>query len=103
MGRKVAIGWLIVATVVWVLAGLVGCLFAAFSVMIFDAPGSTENPGAILLFLSFVSFPPACAVAIVLAWRLYSSNRLRGACWSTLLPLVSPLLAAFAVYVVDTY
>lgn len=103
MGRKFAVAWLIAATVVWVLAGLFGLLLAGFSVMIFDAPGSTENPGAILLFLSIVSFPPACALAILAAWVLFSTNKLRYACWSTLLPLVNPLLAAFAIYVVDTY
>ncbi len=103
MGRKFAIAWLIAATVIWLLAGLVGLLMAGFSVMIFDAPGSTSNPGAILLFLSIVSFPPACALAILVAWISFSTNKLRFACWSTLLPLVSPLLAAFAVYVVDTF
>lgn len=103
MGRKFAVGWLIATTVIWVPAGLFGCLMAAFSVMIFDAPGSTRNPGAILLFLGITSFPVACAAAVVLGWGFYLANHLRFACWSTLLPLTSPLVVALAVYVVDTF
>ena len=103
MGRKFAIAWLMVMTVIWALAGLVGCIIAAFSVMIFDAPGSTENPAAILYFLSIASFPIVCALAIYRAWVLFSAKNLRFACWSTLLPLACPSLAAFAAFVVDKY
>lgn len=97
MGRKYAVAWLSLMTVAWVFAGLLGCLMAGFSAMIFDAPGSGRDPAAILLFLSVISFPLACAAAIVLEWRFYRANRLREACWSSLLPLVSPLAATVAV------
>ena len=45
------------------------------SVMLFDAPGSTENPSVVAFFYSIVSFPVMCGLSnfswIFYAFKLY--------------------------------
>lgn len=80
---------LIWATTVLSLGTLVGLPLALTSVFLFDAPGSEKNPATIMLFVSALTAPVVSVLAIVLAWILYATNRLKAACWITLLPLVN--------------
>ena len=80
---------LVVMTFVWVLAGAVGIVPALMSPMMFDAPGSTDNPVVWVLFASVGTFPIACLVAVVSAWILHLVGLRRAAKWAMGLPLLN--------------
>lgn len=84
--------WLIVEAVLAIPAVAIGAFMALMSPMIFDAPGSEENPPVILLFSSIVSFPLLCIVGVALGWIAIARRRDRGALWFSLLPLL-PIVA----------
>lgn len=76
----------------------------AFVPMMFDAPGSTENPGSIALALSVATFPLTGILAIALAWIAYGLARWGGfavlypwACAALLLPVLNVAAAALAI------
>ena len=69
----------ILASVVWGLAFFPGLVGAALSGMMFDAPGSMENPVAWINALIIVSFPLLCLVAIVGSWIAFPFQKRRSA------------------------
>ena len=83
--------WLIIETIVSIPAIAVGAFVAAMSVMMFDAPGSSENPALILVFCSIAGLPVSLLAGVVLAWIALAMKRDRGALWLSLLPLL-PLI-----------
>jgi hypothetical protein len=87
-GRRPVRTWVIIETILAVVAVPLGGFMAMMSVMMFDAPGSTENPAVILLFSSVVGFPLACIVAVIAAWIAIARARDRGALWLSLLPVL---------------
>ena len=62
---------LLAASLLYGVLGALSLVPAAFSVTMFDAPGSEKNPATRLLFWSIFTVPLACLLAIVLAWLLY--------------------------------
>jgi hypothetical protein len=80
--------WLIIETIVSIPAIAVGAFVAAMSVMMFDAPGSAQNPALILLFCSIAGLPVSLLIGVVLAWIALAMKRDRGALWLSLLPLL---------------
>ena len=88
---------LILATVLWALAGAASLLVVLFVPMLFDAPGSTSDPFAVTLAVSIVLFPLACLVSIVGSWIGYRKRRLRGSILFALLPLLPVAGALFAM------
>ena len=83
--------WLIIETILSIPGIVVGAFVAAMSVMMFDAPGSNENPALILLFCSIAGLPVSLFAGVVLAWIALAMKRDRAALWLSLLPLL-PLL-----------
>lgn len=67
------------------------------SFMMFDAPGSEENPTTILLFLSVLTFPVVCGISIGLAWILYARKKFKAACTISFLPVLNLLCGAAAL------
>lgn len=59
-----------VATVIWLAASLAAATMAMFTPFLFDAPGSTEQPGTVTLALSVIAFAPTCWLAIALSWLM---------------------------------
>jgi uncharacterized protein len=98
MRRIWAALFLIVTSVVFAVAGCVGIPLALLSCMAFDAPGSTANPLAWLLFLTIGSFPFVCLGSIILGWTCYYGRRDRYACLVALLPLVNVLIISLMLY-----
>ncbi len=90
--------YLIVTTIVFGLAGVVGIFPALTSFFLFDAPGSTENPGTIALFVSALSFPLVCVVSVAASWILYWMERFTAARWLALLPIVNILTGSAALF-----
>ena len=66
---------IIVATILWGLVGLGSLVPAATSVMLFDAPGSTQVAAVWTVFGVLVTLPLSCAATVVAAWVLYSLRR----------------------------
>lgn len=97
MTGKLTFAWLVGSTVCWGMLGMLGCLLALATPMLFDAPGSERDPLTYLMMLSVLSFPLACGAAIVLSWLYHTQQRERAACWSTLLPLLSVLLGTLTI------
>lgn len=86
----------IAATVVWGLAGVASAIPAMFSVMLFDAPGSEENPATIALAAAMMGFPVACLIAVTQAWAAYRrDDATRIKLWSSA-PLVVVAVGAVA-------
>jgi hypothetical protein len=71
MGVNSSIAKLIVyvATAVWGLLSILSLLPAAYSVMLFDAPGADKQVGTVAFAVGLVSFPALSFAAIVKSWR----------------------------------
>jgi hypothetical protein len=80
----------------WAVVGIVSFLPAMFSVMMFDAPGSTEQPATWVLALSVLSFPLVCLFAVVNALVCRRAGDLQRAYRFLLLPLVNLLAGGAA-------
>lgn len=76
------------------LAGVVSLVPAMFSVMLFDAPGSTENVVLWIVFFSILAFPVIAGASIVIAWLVFVS----GHPWPALLCFLIPLLPLVGVF-----
>jgi ABC-type Fe3+ transport system permease subunit len=87
MQRPVRI-WLIIESILAVPAVLAGGFMAIMSPMMFDAPGSTDNPAILALFFSVIAFPLACIVGVLAGWIAFARKRDRLALWLSLLPLI---------------
>ena len=85
------------------LLGILGIVPSLFSVMMFDAPGSTENPATIALFLSVASFPFVCCGAIVSTWSLYGAGRKAWSCIVIWTPVLNLIVAGIAIYCLNTF
>lgn len=90
--------WLIIESILALPAIAIGGMMALISPMMFDAPGSDDNPPVWLLFFSTVSFPVVCLFGVILAWVAFGMRRNRGALWLSLLPAL-PLLTGIAAIV----
>ena len=89
--------WLIVETILAIPAIPIGVFVAAMSVMMFDAPGSTDNPAVILLFCSIAGLPLSLLVGVVSAWIAIARKRDRGALWFSLLPILPIITGIVAI------
>ena len=90
---------LIVESLIYAALGTVGLMPAIMSPMMFDSPGSTQNPATLALFASVASFPLACLTGIIGAWILYAKGRAGWARVFIHLPLINLALLAIAVAV----
>lgn len=89
--------YLIVASVVFGILGLLSVIPAWLSELMFVAPGSAANPATNLLFWSIATFPLICALAIVAAWVLYGRHLFRWALILIHLPLINVALGVAAL------
>lgn len=94
MSPKGALIWLCASSAVLGIVAFGGTFVAAFAVMMFDAPGSENNPATIALFTSLCGLPIVSGTTVVFSWILYVSQRYRAACAIT---IVLPLLNALAI------
>ena len=98
-------GVAIIASVVWGVSLFIGVFMAMMSVMMFDAPGSQNNPRVIAMFVSVVSFPVLCLVSILATWLAWRFTRDASAAWRRLpwytaaLPLLSVIAFAIAAII----
>jgi hypothetical protein len=76
---------------------------AGFSVMMFDAPGSTGQPATWVLALAVLSFPLVCLFAAVNALIHRRSGQLSRAYWFLALPVASLLIGAAAAFWIETF
>ena len=90
--------WLIIETILGIPAIAIGGFMAMMSPMMFDAPGSADNPAMMLLFASIVGLPLSLLVALLAAWIWIALERDRGALGFSLLPLL-PVLGAIAAVI----
>ena len=97
MSQKRTRTFLIIATVIFSLGGLLGVLPAITSVFLFDAPGSESNAATVVLFVNALTFPLACLVSVVASWVLYAVKRYTLACVLALLPLVNVIFGGGAL------
>ncbi len=63
------------ATAVWVPALAISILPMFMSVMMFDAPGSDENPWTWVIVGGTVSLPVLCGISIVSSWLAWYFTR----------------------------
>lgn len=82
----------IIATILWMLVAFPAAMMVMFSAMMFDAPGSDQNPYLWLTVGSMISYFPAMFVSIVGGWGLW---KIRPVMVKTRVALASlPLLPA---------
>ena len=89
MPPQIAKWILIAASLLWVAVGLVSVVPAGLSVMLFDAPGSSENPATVIVFWSALTFPLVCAAAAVVPWIFLFNNFPGIACLICACPLLN--------------
>ena len=85
----------VVLTVLLVILGLLGCIPAMFTPMMFDDGDALHNPATIILAVSIVTWPPCCLIAIILAWVF--RKRSNGSLRFLLLPLINLLAGGAAL------
>ena len=82
-------------TVLLIILGVLGCIPAMFTPMMFDDGAALRNPPTIILALSVVTWPLSCLIAIILSWVLRKQNR--ASLRSFLLPLINLIVGAAAL------
>ena len=90
-----------VATALWLPASMAATVMAMFSVMLFDAPGSTHALGTVTLAIAIWTFPPSCWLAIVLSWALFALRNSLASLIAMALPLLPIALGVFAWIWID--
>ncbi|MBV9148876.1 MAG: hypothetical protein JO024_03355 [Candidatus Eremiobacteraeota bacterium] len=91
----------IVATVIWGMLLIPGLLGALLSPMMFDAPGSINNPAAWANMLIIVSFPCLCILSIIGSWIVWQWHKRGATRSSSVVQIVAALLPLLPVaYVV---
>lgn len=95
--RKTVRTWLIVATILYVLASPIALLTAGVSFMSFDAPGSENNPATKLFVFSLATVPVTIVAAIVLSWVLFYLRKHSAALASIFLPFANVALFVIAL------
>lgn len=96
--RRVKLG-LIILQCVYVLFLAVWLFFALVSIMMFDAPGSEENTGLVLLFVMIWLCPLGLIASVVGSWLAYRKEKLRLAMVLNGIPLLWVLpIAIFVIY-----
>ena len=94
--KSIKQNWLYIASRLWFAVGCVGSPPALFSVMMFDAPGSSEVLPTILLFWLVVSFPFVCFGSSLGIWLLKNKNEVL-AFYVSLLPGLALVLIFAAI------
>jgi hypothetical protein len=76
-----------------------GCLAAEMSAMLFDAPGSENNPILWFVFASFLAYPLAALLGPILSWISYLTGHRRTSIVFMAMPLVaiSTVLVGFVL------
>ncbi|MBD2258048.1 hypothetical protein [Pseudanabaena sp. FACHB-2040] len=104
MKRKTALMFLSIATAVLIAAAVIGVFPAVMTPMMFDAPGSMENPATVTLAIGVATFPIVCVLAVVLSWTVallpvlaQFPQHYSWACALTGLPLVNVVVAGLAL------
>jgi hypothetical protein len=74
-----------------------GCLAAAMSSMLFDAPGSENNQILWFVFASFLAYPLAALLGPILSWISYGTGHRRASIAFMAMPLIviSAVLVGF--------
>ncbi len=93
--------YLTVFSVLFGLAGLFSILPALLSVMMFDAPGATFQPGTIVLAVCVGTFPFVCFSGITAAWQAYWHENAHLARMVILLPCINLLVGWLAYLYVE--
>lgn len=101
--RIVLAAYLAVMSVLVGILGALGAVPALFSVMMFDAPGATQNPATIALFVAVASFPFVCLGAIAIAWSLFGLKQFALACIAIWLPVINAVLGGIAYYCLQEF
>jgi hypothetical protein len=66
--RRPALGWLILASAVVLVFGVAASFVAMFTPMMFDAPGSIENPLLVTLATYVAAGPLVAVTALGVGW-----------------------------------
>ncbi|MGB3200656.1 MAG: hypothetical protein WBA99_07130 [Nodosilinea sp.] len=93
-----------VVTVIWTAAAVIGLMPALMSPMMFDAPGSLENPATVALALSVATFPVVCILAVLAGWLVFAlpalahlPYRYHWVCGLLALPLLNVVIGGLAL------
>ena len=74
---------LILVTVAWSAAAVVGAILAVFSPLVFDRPGNLRNPVAWLGFMLGALFWAVCMLAPLIGWLQWRKGR-RTQAWAAM-------------------
>jgi hypothetical protein len=88
-------------TMLWLPTSLALAPALIMSIMIFAAPGSTEQLGTVTLFLALWAYPPTCWVAIALSWLLFAQRLSRVSLICMALPLLPIGMGVFGYYWIE--
>ena len=90
-----------ILSVIWGLIGVISLAPAGLSVMIFDAPGSENQPGTVWLFRAVASFPLVCFFVSGLSFVLNRYDFRKLAIALLFLPFINIGIAIAALIAID--
>jgi hypothetical protein len=90
----------IVLTVLWVLFLLPSAGIAMFAPMMFDAPGSTQSPPTIALFVCVVILPVLWAVGAIAPWIFRNAS---WSVWLFLIPIADVAAIVSIAFILETF
>ncbi len=91
----------VIATVLYILLGIIGLFMSLFSVMLFDAPGSENNPFTWLAVLAICSLPITCLVSLIGSWHCYRMADIKKLNIFYCLPFISVILIVVAFVAIE--
>ncbi len=99
MNKRTAKLLLIISQVVYVMFLAAWLIFAMVMIMMFDAPGSEENAGLVLLYVLIWMYPLGLLVGAVGSWIAYRKERIQRAILLNTIPLLWVLpIAGIVIY-----
>lgn len=88
--------WLIIATVLYGLSIFMSIPMIGMSAMLFDAPGSQNDPGVWAIFYALLLFPLTAILAIIFMW-VFIKRKPKVAFVVSLLPFIHLLIFSVIV------
>ncbi len=99
MSKRTAKIVLIISQCTYVLFLSIWLIFAMVMIMMFDAPGSEEHTGLVLLYVLIWMYPFGLAASLIGSWIAYRREKIRRAVLLNAIPLLWLLpIAGIVIY-----
>jgi hypothetical protein len=96
--------FVIILNILFIIIGAFSIMLALTSFMIFDAPGSENNPYLWVAFWSALTMPLVCFGSVIVSTiLLFKFKKIKKAFWVVLLPLIPIGTLIACMVLIETY